>query len=253
MRYRSFNHSLLGVLWSFLWVCGKHFHWLLLFFLLGFGVGRASAQPPPSWLNPVVSPSPASPVVPLAPNPVAKKQTRQVARDTITKLDTIVKIDTVLRIDTIYPAKSLYYNYTVYYEIIQKKLALSKDFNWDYSNTAQKTMLQSSDTTLLSLGNENLREASYTYDNNGNKTQTFEKIIEGLDMRVNGDVVNVTYRTGSNLLNLNGRFDRNGLLMLSSDFSRRRYFLFFIPLDFLFGSEKYTLFLRLEKIKVGDL
>jgi len=168
----------------------------------------------------------------------------RVRHDTITvlKTDTIVKIDTLLQ-----PPKPLYYNYTIYYEILQRSISMQKGFNWDFSNTAQKTQLQSSDTTLLNLGNENLREASYTYDDRGNKTQTFEKIIEGLDMRVNGSSVNITYRTGSNLLTLNGRFDKNGLLMLSSDFSKRRYFLYFIPIDFLFGTEKYTLFLRVEK------
>jgi hypothetical protein len=144
----------------------------------------------------------------------------------------------------------MYYVYTVYYEILDKKLTLGFNFEWDFKKTAQKTILQSSDTTLLNLGNESLRENSFTYDLNGNKTQTYEKIIEGLDMRIFGKRANITYRTGFNLLTLDGFLDDFGLMQLTSDFSRMRYFLYFIPIDFLFGSEKYTLFLRIEKTEV---
>jgi len=220
-----------------------------------FGYCFCHAQPP-AWLNRGSSPAAPVAVVGEPANPQARdggvlkpkfitKVVERVKHDTIT----FIQIDTVIRIDTIYP-KASFYNYTIYYEMVNKKFAMQKSFLWDYSNTAQKTQLQSSDTTLLNLGNESLREASYTYDPNGNKTQTFEKIIEGLDMRVNGSNVNITYRTGSSLLFLHGKFDNTGLLMLSSDFSKRRYFLYFIPVDFLFGSEKYTLFLRVEKTEV---
>jgi hypothetical protein len=192
------------------------------------GRGAASAPPPPA-------------------NAVIKTKTvERVRYDTIT----VIKVDTIVRVDTLHPPKPVYYVYTVWYEILDKNLAMGKSFSWDFSRTAQKTTLQSSDTTLLNLGNEVLRESSYTYDNNGNKTQTYEKLIEGLDMRVAGKRANITYRTGSSLLALDGLFDSFGLLQLSSDFSRRRYFLYFIPIDFLFGSEKYTLFLRIEKSEV---
>jgi len=233
------------------------FHFIVVcFYLLIFAIVLVHAQPP-AWLNPprneTLPPPPA--VVGEGTNPQAGSGNAESIRTrTITKVKhdtiTIVKRDTIIKIDTLESPKPLYYNYTIYYEIVNRKIALQKGFLWDFSNTAQKTQLQSSDTTLLSLGNESLREASYTYDPNGNKTQTFEKIIEGLDMRVNGSSVNITYRTASNLLSLNGRFDRTGLLMLSSDFSKRRYLFNFIPLDFLFGSEKYTLFLRVEKTEV---
>jgi len=181
----------------------------------------------------------------IGDNPRPRTITK-VVRDTIT----IIVKDTVVKYDTIKPPLPVYYNYTVYYEIVNRKLAMQKSFLWDFLHTAQKTQLQSSDTTLLSLGNESLRESSYTYDSNGNKTQTFEKIIEGLDMRVNGTSVNITYRAASNLLSLNGKFDNFGLLQLTSDFSKRRYFLYFLPLDFLGIFEKYTLFLRVEKVRV---
>jgi len=227
---------------------------VVCFYLLIFAIVLAHAQPP-AWLNPPRNEALSPPAVVGEPaNPQAGGNAENVRTRTITKVKhdtiTVLKTDTIVRIDTLLPSKPLFYDYTIYYEILNRKIALQKGFLWDFSNTAQKTQLQSSDTTLLSLGNESLREASYTYDPNGNKTQTFEKIIEGLDMRVNGSSVNITYRTASNLLSLNGRFDRTGLLMLSSDFSKRRYFLYFIPLDFLFGSEKYTLFLRVEKREV---
>jgi hypothetical protein len=198
----------------------------------------------PAWLAPKKDAANASS---SSSSPAVRTVVRERVRyDTVT----VVKTDTVVRVDTLLPPKPVYYIYTVWYEVLDRKLALNLNFNWDFSKTAQKTVLQSSDTTLLSLGNEVLRENSYTYDNNGNKTQTFEKLIEGLDMRVSGGKVNITYRTGSNLLSLNGLFDSFGLLQLSSDFSRKRYFLWFIPVDFLFGSEEYTLFLRLEKREV---
>jgi len=228
---------------------------VVFFFLLVFAIALSHAQPP-AWLNPSRNEALRSPaVVGEVTSPQAgERNSENVRTRTITKVkhDTImvVKRDTIVKIDTLDPPKPLYYNYTIYYEIVNRRLAIQKSFLWDFSNTAQKTQLQSSDTTLLSLGNESLREASYTYDPNGNKTQTYEKIIEGLDMRVDGSNVNITYRTGSNLLSLNGRFDKVGLLMLSSDFSKRRYLFNFIPLDFLFGSEKYTLFLRVEKTEV---
>jgi len=220
-------------------------------------IGNAMSHcQPPAWLMPSSSSSVPPPVVGRASDQQggnagvrAAARTRVVERvmhDTVT----VVRTDTVVRIDTLRPPKPVYYSYTIYYEIVNRKLALQKGFLWDFSKTAQKTQLQSSDTTLLNLGSESLREASYTYDPSGNKTQTFEKIIEGLDLRVNGMNVNITYRTGVSLLLLNGKFDASGLLMLSSDFSRRRYFLYFIPLDFLFGSEKYTLFLRIERTEV---
>jgi len=223
--------------------------------LLAIVANVLSHAQPPSWLVPHNNGYPAipPPVVGEPANPqggnVENIRTRvitKVKHDTIT----VVKTDTIVKIDTLLPPKPLYFNYTIYYEILNRKIALQKGFLWDFSNTAQKTQLQSSDTTLLSLGNESLREASYSYDDSGHKMQTFEKIIEGLDLRVVGSNVNITYRTGVNLLSLNGRFDNTGLLMLSSDFSKRRYFLYFIPLDFLFGSEKYTLFLRVEKMEV---
>ena len=226
----------------------KGFLAYVLLAIAGYALTHAE---PPVWLN---KPTPQAPTperagLPPAGEQIAKTITKVVER---IKYDTIrvIKTDTIVKFDTLYPHKPIYYNYTIYYEIVDKKLSLQKGFLWDFSSTAQKTQLQSSDTTLLNLGKESLREASYTYDDKGNKTQTFEKIIEGLDMRVNGSSVNITYRTSSNLLLLNGKFDSNGLLMLSSDFSKRRYFLFFIPLDFLFGSEKYTLFLRIEKSEV---
>jgi hypothetical protein len=214
----------------------------------------AYAQPP-GWLNkplPQSQPQPPTPAASAAGGAIEAKPrtlTKVVER---VKYDTVVitKIDTVIKIDTLHPPNPIYYNYVIYYEIVDKKISLLKNFLWDFSKTAQQTQLQSSDTTLLNLGNENLRTNSYTYDNLGNKTQTYEKIIEGLDMRVNGASVNITYRTGVNLLVINGKFDKFGLMNLSSDFSRRRYFLFFIPVDFLFGSEKYTLFLRIERSEV---
>jgi len=219
------------------------------------GYSLIHAQPP-SWLVPPqnnISTAPPA-VVHEATNAQAGVNVENIRTRTITKVKhdtiTVIKRDTIVKIDTLRPAKPLYYNYTIYYEIVNRKFAMQKSFLWDFSNTAQKTQLQSSDTTLLSLGNESLREASFTYDDKGNRTQTFEKIIEGLDMRVDGTNVNITYRTGSNLLSLNGRFDKTGLLMLSSDFSKSRYFLNFIPIDFLFGLEKYTLFLRVEKTGV---
>jgi len=232
--------------------------WLVRVFfvyaLLAIIANVLSHAQPPAWLNPPRNETlPPSAVVGEPANPQAGG--KEIIRTrTITKVKhdtiTVVKTDTIVKIDTLLPPKPLYFNYIIYYEILNRKIALQKGFLWDFSNTAQKTQLQSSDTTLLSLGNESLREASYTYDDKGNKTQTFEKIIEGLDLRVVGSNVNITYRTGANLLSLNGRFDNTGLLMLSSDFSKRRYFLYFIPIDFLFGSEKYTLFLRVEKTEV---
>jgi len=220
------------------------------------GYGLIHAQPP-AWLKNMSSSSQPPPSggsasatatggLEIIKPKVITKVVERVKRDTIT----VIKVDTIVKIDTLYPSKPIYYNYTIYYEIVDKKLALQKSFFWDFSNTAQKTQLQSSDTTLLSLGKESLRESSYTYDNLGNKTQTFEKIIEGLDMRISGANANITYRVDKNLLTLNGKFDGFGLLQLSSDFSRRRYFLYFIPLDFLGIFEKYTLFLRVEKSEV---
>jgi hypothetical protein len=194
----------------------------------------------PNWLAPKKDTSNVSPPVSPAVKTIFRERIKY---DTVV----VVKTDTVVRVDTLLPPKPLYYIYTVYYEILDKKLSINLDFRWDFSKTAQKTVLQSSDTTLLSLGNETLRESSFTYDEKGNRTQTYEKLIEGLDMRVSGSKVNITYRTGVNLLSLDGFFDSFGLLQLSSDFSRRRYFLYFVPVDFLFGSEKYTLFLRIEK------
>jgi len=207
---------------------------LLLLITLSFGA--------PGWLSfgSGVSSGSTSDVVPITKSRTVVKTIR----------DTITKIDTVVRFDTIKPVLPVYYNYTIYYEIVSKNLALQKAFTWDFSNTAQKTQLQSSDTTLLNLGNEILRESSYTYDKEGNKTQTFEKIIEGLDLRVAGRSVNITYRVDKQLLLLNGNLDNFGLLQLSSDFSRRRYFLYFLPLDFLGMFEKLTLFLRIEKSEV---
>jgi len=227
---------------------------VVFFFLLVLALALSHAQPP-AWLNPLRNETlPPTAVVHEHANAQAVGNAEIIRPRTITKVKhdtiTIVKRDTIIKIDTLLPSKPLYYNYTIYYEIVSRKLAMQKSFLWDFSNTAQKTQLQSSDTTLLSLGNESLRESSYTYYPNGNKTQTYEKIIEGLDMRVDGSNVNITYRTGSNLLSLNGRFDRTGLLILSSDFSKRRYFLYFIPLDIIFSSEKYTLFLRVEKTEV---
>jgi hypothetical protein len=215
-------------------------------------IGNAiSHSQPPAWLSPVSPPSAVPPPVAGRPGDLQGGNAEGVRARVITKVKydtvTVVKTDTVVRIDTLHPPKPVYYIYTVYYEILDKKLSMGKSFSWDFSKTAQKTTLQSSDTTLLNLGNEVLRESSYTYDNNGNKTQTYEKLIEGLDMRISGKRANITYRTGSSLLSLDGFFDGFGLLQLSSDFSRRRYFLYFIPIDFLFGSEKYTLFLRVEK------
>jgi len=207
---------------------------LVLFsFVLSFGT--------PGWLpfgSGVSSSGGASDVPPVKLRTITK-----VVRDTLY----INRVDTVVRVDTLKPSLPVYYNYTIYYEVVDKELSFGLDFKWDFKTAAQKTQLQSSDTTLFSLGKETLREASFSYDKEGNKTQTYEKIIEGLDMRVNGRSVNISYRTEDNLLMLNGRFDNNGLLMLSSDFSKRRYFLYFVPLDFLFGSKKYTLFLRIEK------
>jgi len=203
----------------------------------------SSSQPPPSGGS--ASATATGGLEAIKPRVITKVVER-------VKLDTVIVIkkDTIVKIDTLYPPKPVYYNYTVYYEIVDKKLALQKSFLWDFSNTAQKTQLQSSDTTLLSLGNESLREASYSYDDSGHKMQAFEKIIEGLDLRVSGNSVNITYRTSVNLLSLNGRFDAFGLLQLTSDFSKRRYFLYFIPLDFLGIFEKCTLFMRVEKSEV---
>ncbi|MDR3001464.1 MAG: hypothetical protein LBU89_09390 [Fibromonadaceae bacterium] len=207
--------------------------------------GYAAGYSQPSWLT---ANKPPQGVANAPPEAVEKPKTitktvERVKYDTIT----IIQIDTIIKVDTLHPPKPLYYIYTIYYEILDKKLTMNLNFSWDFSKTAQKTILQSSDTTLLSLGNESLRSSGFTYDNFGNKMETLEKIIEGLDMRILGKKVNITYRTGFNLLTLDGFFDDFGLLQLNSDFSRRRYFLYFIPIDFLFGSEKYTLFLRIEK------
>jgi len=224
--------------------------------VVGYALSHAE---PPAWLSPVLPPPSPLPAVVGTNVPtggagggvqarVVTKVVERVRRDTIT----LVRTDTVVRVDTLRPPRPVYWNYTIYYEAVDRKLSLRKDFLWDFSKTAQRTQLQSSDTTLLSLGSESLRVDSYTYDGNGNKTQTYEKIIEGLDMRVSGANVNITYRVEKSLLSLNGRFDGFGLLQLSSDFSRRRYFLGFIPLDFLFGAERYTLFLRVEKMGVSN-
>jgi len=211
---------------------------LVLFLFVTFSFGA------PGWL-PFGSGGGSSGSTSDSPN-ARPRTVVKIVKDTI-YLD---RVDTVVKYDTIKPALPVYYNYTIYYEIVDKKIALQKSFLWDFANTSQKTQLQSSDTTLLSLGKESLRENSYTYDNLGNKTQTFEKIIEGLDMRITGANANITYRIDKNLLTLNGKFDNFGLLQLSSDFNRRRYFLYFIPLDFLGIFEKYTLFLRVEKSEV---
>ena len=216
------------------------------FLALAFSLGYSQR---PSWLVPQPS---AAPVV--HPPAAALETPRIVTKiKEVIKLDTITVYltDTIVKVDTLRPPKPIYYTYTIYYEILSKKLTLHAGFEWSYQRTAQKTVLQSSDTTLLNLGNEILRSNSFTYDNYGNKTETFEKIIEGLDMRIYGSKANITYRTDFNLISLDGRFDTFGLLQLSSDFSRRRYFLAFIPVDFLFGSEKYTLFLRIEKAEVN--
>jgi hypothetical protein len=202
----------------------------------------------PTWLNQA---QPAQQGVANAP-PAQQPKTKIVERVKIkTDTITVIKVDTIVKVDTLRPPKPQFYIYTIYYEILDKKLALQANFNWDFNKTAQKTILQSSDTTLLKLGNENLRTSGYTYDNLGNKTEAFEKIVEGLDMRIAGKKANITYRTANSLLTLDGFFDNFGLLQLSSDFSRRRYFLYFIPIDFLFGSEKYTLYLRIEKQEVN--
>jgi len=219
--------------------------------IVGYSLGHSQ---PPAWLGrgnssvslPAVVGEPANPqagnnVVISKPKIITK-----VLHDTIT----VLRTDTIVKYDTLLPPKPIYYNYTIYYEILDRKFAMQKNFLWDYSNTSQKTYLQSSDTTLLSLGKETLREASYSYDDSGHKMQTFEKIIDGLDMRVVGSSVNITYRVDKSLLQLNGTFDKFGLLQLSSDFSRRRYFFNLVPIDFLFGSEKCTLFLRVEKSEV---
>jgi len=223
--------------------------------LFGYCFGHAH---PPAWLSnginreareafpPAVVGEPANPQAGGNVESIRSRTITKVRHDTIT----ITKTDTVIKIDTLRPAKPLYYNYTIYYEIVEKEFAMQASFLWDYSNTSQKTYLQSSDTTLLSLGKESLREASYSYDDSGHKMQTFEKIIDGLDMRVFGSAVDITYRVGNTLLQLNGTFDKFGLLQLSSDFSRRRYLFNLVPIDFLFGSEKCTLFLRVEKMEV---
>jgi len=225
------------------------------YFLLAIAANVMSHAQPPAWLVPQnVAPAVSPPGVREPANAQggnAESITRvitKVRHDTIT----VIKVDTitVVRVDTLKPPKPLYYNYTIYYEIVDKKFVMQKNFLWDYSNTSQKTYLQSSDTTLLSLGKESLREASYSYDDSGHKMQTFEKIIDGLDMRVVGSSVNITYRVDKSLLQLNGTFDIFGLLQLSSDFSRRRYLFNLVPIDFLFGSEKCTLFLRVEKTEV---
>jgi len=222
--------------------------------LLAIIANVMSHSQPPAWLVPqnnsystIPPPVVGEPANPQGGN-VENIRTRvitKVKHDTIT----VIKTDTVIKIDTLIPVKS-FYNYTIYYEIVNRELAVKLGFLWDFSKTAQKTQLQSSDTTLFSLGNEKLREASYTYDEKGNKLQTYEKLVEGLDLRVNGRNANITYRTNNSLLFVSGKFDNTGLLMLSSDFEKRRYFLYFVPLDFLFGSEKYTLFLRVEKTEV---
>jgi hypothetical protein len=167
-------------------------------------------------------------------------------------IDTVRVVDTVevVRVDTVRPPKPLFYDYAVWYEVLDKQMSMQANFEWAWERTAQKTMLQSSDTTLLSLGNESLREIGYSYDERGNKLVTMEKVIEGLDMRVGGTSVSITYRVGSSLLTLRGEFDRHGLLQLTSDFSRRRYLFNFVPLEFLAATKKYTLFLRIEKKEV---
>jgi len=227
------------------------FRFLLYYVFIGiFGYAIIHAQQP-IWLHtnspPQQPPNGGSALAPaVGPEVKVKTITKVVERvkhDTIT----IIKKDTIVKIDTLYSPKPVYFNYTIYYEIVDKKLAMQKSFLWDFLHTAQKTQLQSSDTTLLNLGKESLRESSYTYDNNGNKTQVYEKIIDGLDMRVSGSSVNITYRVDKNLLVLNGKFDNFGLLQLTSDFSRRHYFFYFLPLDFLGIFDKYTLFLRVEK------
>jgi len=227
---------------------------VVCFYLLILAVVLAHAQPP-AWLNPPRNEAlPPTAVVHEHANAQAVGNAESIRTRTITKVKhdtiTVLKTDTIVRIDTLLPPKPLYYNYIIYYEIVDKKFVMQKNFLWDYSNTSQKTYLQSSDTTLLSLGKETLREASYSYDDSGHKMQTFEKIIDGLDMRVVGSSVNITYRVDKSLLQLNGTFDKFGLLQLTSDFSRRRYLFNLVPIDFLFGSEKCTLFLRVEKAEV---
>jgi len=226
---------------------------LFAYALLAIIANVLSHAQPPAWLSPSSSSFVPPPVVGRASDPqggnaesIRTRVITKVKHDTIT----ITKTDTIVKIDTLLPPKPLYYNYIIYYEIVDKKISLQKNFLWDFSNTSQKTYLQSSDTTLLSLGKESLREASYSYDDSGHKMQTFEKIIDGLDMRVVGSNVNITYRVDKSLLQLNGTFDKFGLLQLSSDFSRRRYLFNLVPIDFLFGSEKCTLFLRVEKTEV---
>jgi hypothetical protein len=213
--------------------------------LLSAAYGLGYAQP--SWVKTTtqaLTPPPPAPAGAGAMEAKEKVKTKVVER---VKIDTLIKYDTITKYETLPPPSPVFFNYTVHYEILSKKLAMQINFQWDFEKTAQKTILQSSDTTLLSLGKESLRTKGFTYDNHGNKTEAFEKLIEGLDMRINGRKANITYRTGENLLTLDGRFDKFGLLLLNSDFNRRRYFLYFIPIDFLFGSEKYTLFLRIEK------
>jgi len=221
---------------------------LLSYFLLCvFGYALSYAQP--SWV-----PSRSAPVVVQSSQPVVEQVKPKTIIKTVEKIKydtiTVTKIDTLIVYDTIKPPKPIFFSYTIYYEILDRKISSGKNFSWNYSNTAQKTILQSSDTTLLSLGLENLRSVGYTYNSNGDRTETVEKIIEGLDMRVYGSSANITYRIENDLLSLNGRFDDFGLLMLTSDFSRRRYLFGLVPLDFLFSSSKYTLFLRIEKTEV---
>jgi hypothetical protein len=224
------------------------------FFFFLLSVSFAFSQTP-TWLSKVAPPReppppPAAPASPAAAVASPSSSPSVVYREKVKIIsDTVYvdRIDTLTVHDTLFPPPPSYYSYTVYYEVLDKAFSLHSNFAWDWEKTAQKTTLQSSDTTLLSLGTESMRSVGYTYDNLGNKTETLERVIDGLDMRVNGPNVNVTYRVGASLLSLSGRFDNSGLLLLSSDFSRRRYFLYFIPLDFLFSSQKLVLFLRIEK------